>query len=186
MTSKRRFAFIANSNKVDISSLKTIEKYFLDTLDDAVFYITNNENELDSIASLGADVYVALGGDGTLNSLLNALRTPSSPFKRDSLPIVGVLPFGNGDDFAQSVGFSPKHFSSKKISKQQNLQKIFEPFIQTQYNDTFVAPVYYGDFWINNDPVPKQFFSYVGLGLFAQAVKQANKKSNKSYFKELK
>lgn len=186
MGSSRKFVFVANSQKIDIDLFQGIEKYFLDTLDNATFFITNTPEELSDIVSLGADVYVALGGDGTLNTMLNFLRSYQAPFKNNALPIVGVLPFGNGDDFAQSMGFSSKNFSSKRLSKKKDLDDIFKPFIQTQFCDTYVKPIHYGEFWVNKEVLPKQFFSYVGLGLFAQAVECANKQEHKSYFSELK
>ena len=46
------------------------------------------------------DALFVAGGDGTLNIAIRALLETGSP----SLPIVGVVPFGTGNDFVKSLG----------------------------------------------------------------------------------
>lgn len=57
---------------------------------------------LGSSQRAGADVVVALGGDGSLHALVNALH------RRDELDhtVVGLVPLGTGNDFARGVGIS--------------------------------------------------------------------------------
>src|SRR5690606_11830079 len=51
-------------------------------------------------AALGVDAVVAVGGDGTLNDVLNGIATVSRP----SRPALGVLPLGTANDFAAQTG----------------------------------------------------------------------------------
>lgn len=60
------------------------------------------ERILDSPQRSDADVVVALGGDGSLHALVNALH------RRRELDdtVVGLVPLGTGNDFARGVGIS--------------------------------------------------------------------------------
>jgi YegS/Rv2252/BmrU family lipid kinase len=54
-------------------------------------------------ASAGADLVVAVGGDGTINEVANGiLMVPDAD--RGAAPALGMLPAGSGSDFARSVG----------------------------------------------------------------------------------
>lgn len=57
---------------------------------------------LDSPQRSDADVVVALGGDGSLHALVNALH------RRGELDgtVIGLVPLGTGNDFARGVGIS--------------------------------------------------------------------------------
>ena len=67
----------------------------------AEFHITANPEDLAmqarQAATEGANQILALGGDGTFQSLLNALETPSDV-------VLGILPAGAGNDLAASLG----------------------------------------------------------------------------------
>lgn len=47
----------------------------------------------------GADLVVAVGGDGTINEVVNGLLTLAAP-----PPPLGILPAGSGSDFVRSLG----------------------------------------------------------------------------------
>ena len=47
------------------------------------------------------DLVLAAGGDGTLNQVLNGLLASDHEF--ETLPVLGVIPIGSGNDFARSV-----------------------------------------------------------------------------------
>ena len=50
----------------------------------------------------GYDVVVAVGGDGTLNEIINGLMAAKLEGKK--IPGLGVIPAGRGNDFAASMG----------------------------------------------------------------------------------
>ena len=57
----------------------------------------------------GADVVLSMGGDGTLNEVVNGFFTDGSPANAGGQPIrpgaaVGVLPAGTGGDFPKTTG----------------------------------------------------------------------------------
>lgn len=59
--------------------------------------------ELAKTASLnGFDVIVAVGGDGTVNEVINGIL--SIPTSQKARPVLAVLPIGRGNDFSFSMG----------------------------------------------------------------------------------
>lgn len=89
-------------------------QHFLGTcshiLGDQYHFIASNQGkELVDIAKIHAakvQMIVAIGGDGTLNEILNGLLESESP----ELPILAIIPFGTGNDFYQSTFFQKFHF----------------------------------------------------------------------------
>ena len=55
----------------------------------------------DITSSNDANTIIVLGGDGTLNEVLNGIKNFENTY-------VGVLPYGSGNDFVGSIGLSPK------------------------------------------------------------------------------
>ena len=53
-------------------------------------------------AIAGCDVVAAVGGDGTLNEVINGLMAARADGHR--IPTLGILPVGSGNDFAFSMG----------------------------------------------------------------------------------
>lgn len=53
----------------------------------------------------GYDVVVAVGGDGTVNEVINGLMT--AKMAGQAIPALGVIPAGRGNDFAASMGIPP-------------------------------------------------------------------------------
>ena len=54
-------------------------------------------------ARKGAKVVVALGGDGTVHEVVNGLMQ----IPKEERPILGVVPIGSGNDFANNIGIDP-------------------------------------------------------------------------------
>lgn len=66
------------------------------------------EKELIDIARDHAskvEVIIVVGGDGTLNEIMNGLLSA----QRDTLPVLAIIPHGTGNDFYQSAGFNKFH-----------------------------------------------------------------------------
>ena len=55
-------------------------------------------------AAQGTDTVIVIGGDGTVNEVVNGLLTAG----RDPLPRVGIIPAGSSNDFSKSLGI-PQH-----------------------------------------------------------------------------
>jgi YegS/Rv2252/BmrU family lipid kinase len=51
-------------------------------------------------AAQGTDTVIVIGGDGTVNEVVNGLLTAG----RDPLPRVGIIPAGSSNDFSKSLG----------------------------------------------------------------------------------
>jgi YegS/Rv2252/BmrU family lipid kinase len=106
----RKTLFLMNGSKEVSTSLQR----FLDTCsqilgDQYHFIASNHGKELVEIAKKHAshvDMMVAIGGDGTLNEILNGLLESES----SELPILAIIPFGTGNDFYQSSFFQKFHF----------------------------------------------------------------------------
>jgi len=60
---------------------------------DAIQFARNSSNE-------GVDFLIAIGGDGTLNEILNGALKSDKP-----TPVLGLIPAGTGNDFVHSTGF---------------------------------------------------------------------------------
>lgn len=105
----RKTLFLMNGSKEVSKSLQR----FLDTcshiLGDQYHFIASNQGkELVDIAKMHAakvEMIVAIGGDGTLNEILNGLLESESL----ELPILAIIPFGTGNDFYQSTFFQKFH-----------------------------------------------------------------------------
>lgn len=66
------------------------------------------------------DVIISVGGDGTLNEIINGVMA----CEKDIRPIITLLPYGTGNDFARTVGISK---SIKNLA--QNIQTFSPRFI---------------------------------------------------------
>ena len=98
--SLKNFKFIINNNAASghiaknmESVIAKIKKYF----PSAECHITKNITDLDNcLANLdGIDAVIAVGGDGTLNGIVNKIG--------DEDIVFGILPYGTGNDFAYSA-----------------------------------------------------------------------------------
>ncbi|MEY3844959.1 MAG: hypothetical protein RL293_1381 [Bacteroidota bacterium] len=70
---------------------------------------SKQEKELVQIAKTHAasvEMIVAIGGDGTVNEVLNGLLASENL----ELPVLAIIPYGTGNDFYQSLFFQKFHF----------------------------------------------------------------------------
>lgn len=57
---------------------------------------------------LGTDLVVVIGGDGTIRDVVDGMRSAGSELGIDSLPPLGIIPGGTGNDLARTLGLSGK------------------------------------------------------------------------------
>jgi diacylglycerol kinase (ATP) len=126
------------------------------SLCEATFYTTQKRGDgfdlaLEALEN-GADIVAAVGGDGTLHEVVNALIcVPGCPAN------LGLIPFGTGNDFARAVGLqgSLSHFIDSIISGESH-------------------PIDIGLITSRSLPNPKHFLVAAGIGFVAQTAKTVN------------
>lgn len=83
------------------------------------FIYINKEDSIPEIAGQKADAYthiVACGGDGTVNKVANGIM--------GSQAVLGVLPLGSGNDFAQNIGLTLDFETDLEILLQNHITDI--------------------------------------------------------------
>lgn len=79
--------------------------FLKDTLKFFDFEFTRKQGEATHLTSQalkdGYNLVVAMGGDGTINEVVNGFFEDSRPINPDAA--LGILPFGSGGDFARSI-----------------------------------------------------------------------------------
>jgi diacylglycerol kinase (ATP) len=79
---------------------------------DITVFETNHAGHAQALATdVGSQysIVLAAGGDGTLNEVLNGL------FELDPQPVLGLIPLGSGNDFANACGILPTADCLKKL-----------------------------------------------------------------------
>ena len=69
--------------------------------------------------------FVACGGDGTVNSVANALV--------DTEAVLGILPLGSGNDFAQNIGLFKNFEQDLKILKNNRIKQVDAILVNGEY-----------------------------------------------------
>ncbi len=70
----------------------------------------------------GADMVVAIGGDGTINEVMNGFFEDGVPVGTDAA--LGVLPFGTGGDFRKTLNISKEIERSARVLRNGKKKKI--------------------------------------------------------------
>ena len=103
---KHMYNFIVNpvsGNKKAIKNMKIISQYLTERNIAFCVYPTDKKKTAIKIASelekCGADNIIAVGGDGTINDIINGLENPREMR-------IGIIPSGTGNDFAHSLKIS--------------------------------------------------------------------------------
>ena len=99
----------------------------------------------------GYDYMIAVGGDGTLNEVINGILT--APVPTNKLPVLGVFPKGSANDFARSIDV--------KSSETQ----LHEMILHKSYHKIDI-----GKIMRDNDSQPRYFINIAGLGLGPEVV----------------
>ena len=137
--SLRNFKFIINQNAASGQIAKNIEsviakikKYFPSANCSITKSITDLDEYLKNLN--GIDAVVAVGGDGTLNGVLNKIW--------DKDIALGLLPYGTGNDFAYSARIPTDIDQALNFIKKRNIKNIDLGKITTnKYTKYFINTV---------------------------------------------
>jgi diacylglycerol kinase (ATP) len=107
MPEKTRIAFIIHGKVTAKEKLEEQIKELFQGFSTVAFFITKSEKNatlcaIDAIEE-GANILIAVGGDGTVNEVANAILF----HPKRSILKMGILPFGKGNDFVRSLGIGP-------------------------------------------------------------------------------
>jgi len=111
----------------------------------------------EAIAS-GCDYLIAVGGDGTLNEVVNGYLT--SKAEPSSKPILGVLPFGTGNDFARGSGIRRCTHQLEELIKLKSVKKVDAGLLKLTGKD--------------EQRIERYFDNIADLGLGAEVVARVN------------
>ena len=73
-------------------------------------------------ARSGCDYLIAVGGDGTLNEVLNGLMQSNLP--TNAYPAIGLLSYGSANDFARTANISRSMDSLVDLIRTKSIQKV--------------------------------------------------------------
>ena len=110
-----------------------------------------------SAAEEGADLVVAVGGDGTINEVVNGLM--ASPGAR---PALGVVPAGRGSDFARTLGLPRDPRAAVEVLRLGGTRRI-------DVGEVECAPLHPRG---GGTPVTRYFVNMAGCGASARVVER--------------
>jgi YegS/Rv2252/BmrU family lipid kinase len=150
--SSKKFKFIINKNAASgeiAKNLKSIIDKIKKGFPSADCNVTKSISELnDCLCNLdGVDAVIAVGGDGTLNGILNKIG--------DENIIFGMLPYGTGNDFAYSAKVPTDMDEALDLIKKYRIKNIDLGKITT-------------------DKYSKYFINTIGIGFDAMVAYKTN------------
>ncbi len=86
----------------------------------------NLSSEIIDAFGKGTRHFLAVGGDGTLHELINAIMPIWGESENEDTPTIGLFPTGTGNDWVKSQGIDKniKHFTNTLISTKETYQDI--------------------------------------------------------------
>jgi diacylglycerol kinase (ATP) len=108
----------------------------------------NHAFELAQTTKSRADLIIILGGDGTINEVVNGLCSIEG-----ENPTLLILPNGNGNDFIRSFPSTPLHSKSPKEIMQQTPVEVRVPYLNTQDKKQYfinIADIGFGGHVVKN------------------------------------
>jgi YegS/Rv2252/BmrU family lipid kinase len=87
-------------------------------LDGETLYSERPNHLTELAAQVDADVVVAVGGDGTLNEIVNGLM------QRDERPALAMIPLGTGMDFVRTYGISSRFEEAVRVAAGDGVRTI--------------------------------------------------------------
>jgi len=102
-----RIAFIVNSKiSQRIRINKDLERFKEMVSGDTQVHLTEHAGHATQLAktlcSNNVEIIIAVGGDGTLNEVVNGVMQ-SKNVNPDSISSIGILPYGSGNDFVKTI-----------------------------------------------------------------------------------
>jgi YegS/Rv2252/BmrU family lipid kinase len=86
-------------------------------------------------ATVDADVVVAVGGDGTLNEVVNGLM------RREERPVLATIPLGTGMDFVRTHGISSAFDDAVRVVAGDNTRTVDVGRVEHSRGTTYLANV---------------------------------------------
>ncbi len=103
MPPRKHIAFVVHGARAGRPDFRHMVRWVRDRGHAAEAFVTFGHGDAEALAlnaaQAGADVVVAVGGDGTLNEVVNGLDGFDTP--------LGVVPLGTANDFARQAGIPP-------------------------------------------------------------------------------
>ena len=173
MANKLHIAFIVHGKVKGKSGLLTKITEHFQQLGILTFYITEVDKSgimctLEALRN-GATTIVAVGGDGTVNEVANAILA----YPEASGLNMGILPYGKGNDFCRTMGIN------------RDLARLRENILYSKFRKIDVGEL---EFTGNGNKASKRFFvniADIGLGGFATQMLRTGSSfwgSNLTYF----
>jgi len=129
MAGNRKITFIVNPNAATGSTgrqwprIKTLAKDKLGSFDTLVTNGPEHATRLTRLAlKKGAEIIVCVGGDGTLNEVVNGFMGDEGPVQPDAL--LGFIPRGTGCDFIKTISLPKETDRALDLIKSPNAQPI--------------------------------------------------------------
>lgn len=118
----KKISFVINGLLKNINSRTKEIELLLGKDFDISFHISQKSAESINLskkcAEDGADYIVGVGGDGTLNEVINGVMMTDKSIRKNVK--VGLLPTGSGNDFAKSIGLDSKVLSLRNIIENES------------------------------------------------------------------
>ena len=109
-------------------------------------------------AEAGADLVVAVGGDGTVHEVVGGLYDGARA-RGDADTGLGLLPFGTGSDFQRTLGLQADLESSLRVIAQRRIRRIDLAVAETTRDGSLVE---------------EPFINVAGFGANGEVVRRAN------------
>ncbi len=172
-----KIVFIVNNKNNRLKKvLPGLEDFWREkSIGDVQFVFTEQTKHAIELAQkateMGCDYLVAVGGDGTLNEIVNGVL--SSDVSAAAYPVIGLLPHGSANDFARTAGVSNSAEELFDLMQANSAQKID-----------------LGKVVLNETKQTRYFINIAGIGLGPEVVKSLEGSSSVlgpgfNYFKHI-
>jgi YegS/Rv2252/BmrU family lipid kinase len=167
---------VNNKNNRLVKVIQRIDQYFLQS-ELGTVKITSTIRKKHAIelarqaTESDCDYLIAVGGDGTLNEVINGMMQSKIPINEH--PVIGLLPYGSANDFARTAGISNSIKELIDLIQSKSIQKLD-----------------LGKIYVENTKKTSYFINIAGVGLGPEIVQKIERSSNVfgskiNYFKHI-